>query len=135
MAIIGTKCAGLLLDSGFSFGVVVDVLVSELQLTKDEAVRGDGQRRTPSGASVATTVRKEALVESARRRTVRRDMKNGTGTLFLSAHVHQAAGIVSVQAHCEIPEALARLRTKADETGHSIEEVALDVLDHLVRFD
>lgn len=39
MAIIGTKCAGTLLDRGFSFSVVVGTLISELHLTKDEAVR------------------------------------------------------------------------------------------------
>ena len=54
---------------------------------------------------------------------------------FLSAHVHQACGIVSVQADCTVPEALVRLRVKADETGYRMDETALDVLDHIVGFD
>ena len=60
---------------------------------------------------------------------------NGASSGFLSAHVHQATGMISVQAHCEIPEALARLKAKADESGYSIEETAIDVLDHVIRFD
>ena len=60
---------------------------------------------------------------------------NGAHDGFLSAHVHQASGMISVQAHCTIPEALTWLRTKVDETGHSLEEVALDVLDHVITFD
>ena len=54
---------------------------------------------------------------------------------ILSAHVHQATGMVSVQAECTIPEALARLRGRAAELGQSLEHTALDVLDGIIRFD
>jgi hypothetical protein len=52
----------------------------------------------------------------------------------LSDHVHQATGMVAVQAGCEVPEALDRLRIRARATGQTLEHLAVDVIDHLVTF-
>jgi hypothetical protein len=52
----------------------------------------------------------------------------------LSAHVHQATGIISVHAECTIPEALVLLRRRAEAMGQSLEHTALDVLDGLIHF-
>lgn len=54
---------------------------------------------------------------------------------FLSANVHQATGMVAGQLGCEIPEALAWLKLRADATGDRLENVALDVLDRVIRLD
>jgi AmiR/NasT family two-component response regulator len=61
--------------------------------------------------------------------TTRRNGEN------VSNHVHQATGMVSVQAHCDMTEAFNRLKIRAAATGQSMEHMALNVLDHLVRFD
>ena len=53
----------------------------------------------------------------------------------MSNHVHQATGVISVQAHCDVTEAYNRLKIRAAATGKSIEHMALDVLDHITRFD
>jgi len=52
-----------------------------------------------------------------------------------SAHVYQAQGIVSVQAGCSMDEAWALMKKKADEFDESLERIATEVLDHVVRFD
>lgn len=43
--------------------------------------------------------------------------------------------MVAAQSDCNIGEALARLTLRAEETGQTLEEVSLDVLDRIVRFD
>jgi hypothetical protein len=43
---------------------------------------------------------------------------------YLSAEVHQATGMVSVQVSCDVSEALRRLRIRADAINHSLHETA-----------
>lgn len=62
-------------------------------------------------------------------------MAGGPTDFNLSDHIHQAAGMVAAQSDCNIGEALARLTLRAEETGQTLEEVSLDVLDRIVRFD
>ena len=56
------------------------------------------------------------------------------GNLPLGDHVHQAAGMVAAQLDCDVSEALGRLKIRADATGQTLEDMALDVLDGVVRF-
>jgi hypothetical protein len=60
-----------------------------------------------------------------------------TGTIPLledRAEVHQATGMVSVQANASMGEALVRLRAHAFATDRSVLELARDVLNGTVRF-
>lgn len=50
------------------------------------------------------------------------------------AEVHQAAGMIMVQAGVSIEQALVRLRARAYESGRPITEVAADVLARRLRF-
>jgi AmiR/NasT family two-component response regulator len=59
----------------------------------------------------------------------------GNGARHLSARVLQAQGMVSAQRGCGMDEALARLRIRARASGQDLEELALDVLDGIIRFD
>ena len=52
-----------------------------------------------------------------------------------SAHVHQAAGMIAVQANCDLEEAFGRLAIRAKAMGQTVEDTALDVLDRRIRFD
>lgn len=54
---------------------------------------------------------------------------------YLSDVVDQATGMISAQIDCDMIEALGRLRIRADATGQTVEQTALDVLDHVIRFD
>jgi hypothetical protein len=49
--------------------------------------------------------------------------------------IHQATGMISVQAHCDLSEALAKLRMRAAGMGESLEAVAVGVIDGAIRFD
>ncbi|MDP9333742.1 MAG: ANTAR domain-containing protein [Actinomycetota bacterium] len=49
-------------------------------------------------------------------------------------HVHQATGMVAAQLDCDVTEALARLRIRADATGQTLKNIALDVLDGVTVF-
>ena len=63
-------------------------------------------------------------------------MPGGAGTDgFLSAEVHQATGMLSVQLDCTIAEALGRLRILARSTDQTLEDVAHQVVERIVRFD
>jgi hypothetical protein len=53
----------------------------------------------------------------------------------LTVAAHQAAGIVAEQAHCDIREAFGQLMTRSAPIGQSLDETALDVIDHVIRFD
>jgi hypothetical protein len=53
----------------------------------------------------------------------------------LDDHVHQATGMIAEQLNCDVSEALARLKIRAASTGLTLDVMALDVLDHVVRFD
>jgi hypothetical protein len=52
-----------------------------------------------------------------------------------SNRVHQATVMVSTQAKCNLAEALDRLIERADATGKSLDEIAMDVLNGVIRFD
>jgi hypothetical protein len=54
--------------------------------------------------------------------------------LDYSNWVHQASGMLSVQAHCTVGEALAWLTERAEATGQTLEEVATEVLERRLRF-
>jgi hypothetical protein len=43
--------------------------------------------------------------------------------------------MVAAQLGCSMEEALGRLQVRAHATGQDLEELALDVLDGIVRFD
>jgi AmiR/NasT family two-component response regulator len=50
------------------------------------------------------------------------------------AVVHQATGMVSVQLHCSVEEALLRLRGRAFASGQSIDELAAAVVEGRATF-
>jgi hypothetical protein len=52
-----------------------------------------------------------------------------------SHRVLQGTGMVAVQAECDATEALGRLNIRAAATGQTLENLALDVLDGVIRFD
>jgi len=51
-----------------------------------------------------------------------------------SARVNLAQGIVSVQAGCGMNEALVRMHARAEAIGLTMEDLAEDVVDHLIWF-
>jgi len=53
----------------------------------------------------------------------------------LSAGMHQATGMVSVQLDCDLIEAFARLKLRSVGMGQSIEATAVGVIDGAIRFD
>jgi hypothetical protein len=62
-------------------------------------------------------------------------MSGGESGEDFSVAVHQAAGMIAVQADCEIVEALNRLKIRAEAAGQTLHETALEVLDRVIRFD
>ena len=62
-------------------------------------------------------------------------MTGGLSDDSLSKNVHQAIGMIAAQVNCEVDEALARLKIRADAMGQTLEHTALDVLDRVIRFD
>jgi len=54
--------------------------------------------------------------------------------LDYSNWVHQASGMLSVQAHCTVGEALIWLTERAEATGQTLDEIATDVIDRRLRF-
>ena len=61
-------------------------------------------------------------------------MADGPPEEILSVAVHQATGMLAAQAGCDVVEACARLRIRAAAEGVTMHELALDVLDGVVRF-
>jgi len=61
--------------------------------------------------------------------------RRGASDEYLSAEVHQATGMIAVQADCDTDEALGRLRIRAGAIGHSLHETACLVIDGIIRFD
>jgi GAF domain-containing protein len=49
------------------------------------------------------------------------------------AVVHQAAGVVSVQLGCTIPDALALIRARAFTDDQPVESIASDIVEHRLR--
>ena len=62
-------------------------------------------------------------------------MAGGLSDDPLGKHVRQAIGMIAAQANCDLEEALARLKIRADAMGQTLEHTALDVLDRVIRFD
>ena len=52
----------------------------------------------------------------------------------LSASIHQASGMVSVQLGCSLSEALGRMRVLARSTDRTLDLLAADVLERRYRF-
>jgi hypothetical protein len=51
-----------------------------------------------------------------------------------SLRVHLAQGMVSVQAGCNMDEALVKMHARAESMGLTIEDLAEDVVDHVIWF-
>ena len=58
----------------------------------------------------------------------------GNGSPQFNAELHQAQGMVSVQATCTLSEALDLMRDRATVEGQSLNEIAAAVLDRSMRF-
>jgi hypothetical protein len=52
-----------------------------------------------------------------------------------SARVHQASGMVAVQAMCSIADAVQLMKGRAAETGYPLDEIATGVIQRVIRFD
>ena len=52
-----------------------------------------------------------------------------------TARVNQAAGMVSVQASCEVEEALILMQTRAAASRLTVDDIAEAIIDGSVRFD
>lgn len=59
---------------------------------------------------------------------------NGTGARHSNA-VHQAEGVVSVQAECTVDEAHLKIQTRATSLGLSLEDTAVEILAHRIWFN
>jgi hypothetical protein len=75
------------------------------------------------------------LANCLHRRTVDPVTADSPDPGALSDRVHQAQGMVAAQLGCSMEEALGRLRVRADANGQALDELALDVLDGIVRFE
>ena len=49
--------------------------------------------------------------------------------------VHQAMGMVAVQANCAIPVAFSLMQGQATEDGCSIDRTAVEIVERRLRFD
>ena len=63
------------------------------------------------------------------------DRVAGGNGRYYGLKVHQATGMVSVQANCSVAEALDLLVGYAGQHGCSVEQVASGVVDRRVRLD
>jgi AmiR/NasT family two-component response regulator len=61
--------------------------------------------------------------------------RNGFRPPEYSDRVHQAQGMVSVQADCSLDEALALMQATASATDKTLDDVADDVIGRRLRFD
>ena len=52
----------------------------------------------------------------------------------MTARGAKATGMISVQAHCDLSEALAKMRIRAAGMGESLETVAVGVIGGAIRF-
>ena len=46
----------------------------------------------------------------------------------------EASGMVSIQAHCSVTEAIGLMRRRAKTSGETLEEVVIAVVDRSIRF-
>ncbi len=53
----------------------------------------------------------------------------------VSILVQRATDIVAAQLECGVIDAYDALRARAVESGESLEHLALDIIDRIVRFD
>jgi hypothetical protein len=53
----------------------------------------------------------------------------------ITIEAHQAAGIVAEQAHCDIRKAFALLFAECAASDRRVHDLALDVIDGVIRFD
>jgi AmiR/NasT family two-component response regulator len=60
-------------------------------------------------------------------------MSNGPISRY-NPEIHQAAGIVSVQADCELEEAYVLMSERAQVAHVTIEDIAVAVIDNSIRF-
>ena len=56
------------------------------------------------------------------------------GRYSYSDRVTQASGMVSAQASCTCAEAIVMMNARAVETHHTLDEIAVSVLDRTMRF-
>jgi hypothetical protein len=54
--------------------------------------------------------------------------------LSRSDRVHQAVGMISVQAECSIDDALERLEKAAQMMSQTLEQIAVAVIERRMRF-
>ena len=62
-------------------------------------------------------------------------MADGSSDQPLSVAVHQATGMIAAQADCDVGEAFNRLKIRAAALGQTLDEMALDVLDGVIKFN
>ena len=63
-----------------------------------------------------------------------RSVTNEIGRLSTGA-VAQASGMISVQANCSMNHAVVLMVMRAQEEHTTLEQIAIAVIDQLVRFD
>lgn len=100
-------------------------------LTLQRAVPGPLAQRERADASLVAGVLTAVLADGAQQWAAS-DAK-GDSVLYRAA-VHQAAGMVSVQAKTTLAQALMRLRAYAFARGRAVVEVAEDVVARRVHF-
>ena len=64
--------------------------------------------------------------------TLSQEIENGANFHFV---VHQAAGILSEQLGISVQDALVRIRARAFTDDRSIDDVATDIVNHVLLFD
>ena len=62
-------------------------------------------------------------------------MVDGDASQNSTIAIYQATGMIAAQAGCDVEEAFARLTIRAAAQGQSQHDMALDVLDRVVRFN
>lgn len=60
---------------------------------------------------------------------------SNSGMPHASARVHQASGMVSVQASCTPDEALVLMEARAAQIHLTLAEIAVGVIDHSITFN
>lgn len=62
-------------------------------------------------------------------------MEDHNVNLERDAPVWQAQGVVSVQAACSVDEAMRMIEDRAQISHQSIWQIAIEVIDHQIRFN
>jgi len=58
----------------------------------------------------------------------------GDRALANRVRMGEASGMVSIQAHCSVTEAVGLMRRRAESSGETLEEVMIAVLQRSIRF-